>query len=563
MRYNALEERAAFRFTVHGAWLRNLRYFRASHCKLLKIFDYPRRKPRWNKKILIVLHFLSTMRYRVITALLVASVLLLIAAAGCTATTDEKNDPGAPADEAYARGLAEYEAANYRIAEERFAEAYALYTDAGNLDKARIARDAMFRANRTYSEYPFNRSAAEAALRESVPGITDENITDWLDTRAQTIISENETLYFCDVAGNYLYAHVDELQKLNALDFDYVARYAWSENRSGTGPYVNPVRYAGVERLEVPFEALPSTGVVKIWFPLPVETDAQRDVTVTNLSCPDFIVAGPFTTGDIGYVYYEIPAGAVNGNLVLSADIAFTSCEQVFDDIDPAKVGEYNTSDPEYLLYTASERNIELTGAVREKAREIVGNETNPHLQAQMIYYHIIETYPYSHVPHYSIDAREPKVAESTYMFETGHGDCGTQSTLFAAFCRSLGIPARTPGGYQMLLAGTPGTHFWAEYYLPGYGWVPNDVTIAETADWVVIPGEKRSAFKEYYAMNLDPARFVIQKNVDALMDPAIPDDVFVQRAVQQFPAVVCDTADYDLDYVWQEGFSISLAAVD
>ena len=155
-------------------------------------------------------------------------------------------------------------------------------------------------------EYPFNRSAAEAALAERVPGITDAAIADWLENRAQKIVSENETLYFDDVAGNYLYAHPDEMQKQNArdLDFGYIARYAWSEDQpEGTGPYVNPVRYAGVERLEIPREALPSSGVLKIWFPLPIETDSQRNVTVTNLSCPDYIVAGPFTTGPTGYVY--------------------------------------------------------------------------------------------------------------------------------------------------------------------------------------------------------------------------------------------------------------------
>ncbi|WP_292517811.1 transglutaminase-like domain-containing protein [Methanoculleus sp.] len=507
------------------------------------------------------------MNFRTVTALLAVSALLVIFAAGCTAATGEPKAPAAsPADEAYARGLAEYGAANYHVAEEHFAEAYALYAGAGDAEKALTARNAMFRANRTYIEYPLNRSAAEEALRESVPGITDENITGWLDNRAQKIVSGNETLYFYDVAGNYLYAHVDEMQKRNVrnLDFDYISRYAWSENRSeGIGPYVNPVRYAGVERLEVPYEALPPSGVLKIWFPLPVETDSQQNVTVTNLSAPDFIVAGPFTTGTIGYVYYEIPAGAVNGNLVLSADVAFTSYEQIFESIDPALVGEYNTSDPEYLLYTKSERNIEITDAVREKAREIVGNETNPHLQAQMIYRHIIETYPYSHVPHISLDTREPKVAESAHMFETDHGDCGTQSMLFAAFCRSLGIPARPLGGYQMLLAETPSPHFWAEYYLPGYGWVPNDVTVAEAADWVVIPDEKRTMFKDYYAANLDPARLVIQKNVDVPMDPALPEDAAVFRIVRQYPAVVSDTADYDLDLFWQEGFTISLAAID
>ncbi|MDV2482231.1 transglutaminase domain-containing protein [Methanoculleus sp. Wushi-C6] len=510
------------------------------------------------------------MNSNAVTALLTVSVLLILFAAGCTATTQEQGaldaSAASPADEAYARGLAEYADARYRVAEECFAEAYALYTDAGDSDRARIARDAMFRTNRTYIEYPLDRPAAEAALREKVPGIADEDIADWLENRAQKIVSENETLYFYDVAENYLYAHVDQMQKQNerGLDFDYVARYAWSENRSGkTGPYVNPVHYAGFERLEVPYEALPSSGVLKIWFPLPVETDSQRNITVTNLSCPDFIVAGPFTTGPIGYVYYEIPAGAVNGNLVLSADIDFISYEQIFDEIDPALVGEYNTSDPEYVLYTASERNIEITDAIREKALAIVGNETNPHLRAQMIYRYIIETYPYSHVPHLSLDSREPKVAESTHMFETGHGDCGTQSTLFSALCRSLGIPARAVGGYQMLIAETPGTHFWAEYYLPGYGWVPNDVTVAEIADWVVIPDAKRTAFKDYYAMNLDPTRFVIQKDVDAPMDPALPEEAAIFRFVRQYPAIVSDTAEYDLDLFSWDCFSVSLAAVE
>ncbi|WP_292406653.1 MULTISPECIES: transglutaminase-like domain-containing protein [unclassified Methanoculleus] len=179
------------------------------------------------------------------------------------------------------------------------------------------------------------------------------------------------------------------------------------------------------------------------------------------------------------------------------------------------------------------------------------------------MYRHIIETYPYSHVPHGSIDAREPKVAESTYMFETDHGDCGTQSMLFSAFCRSLGIPARAIGGYQMLQSETPGSHFWSEYYLPGYGWVPNDLTIAEAADYVVIPDEKRSAFKEYYATNLDPTRLVVQKNVDAPMDPALPEDAVIFRVVRQGPAIVSDTADYDIDLFSQERFSISLATVD
>ncbi len=502
------------------------------------------------------------MRYCATIVLLIAAALLLIASAGCTETSDVTTGASA-ADEAYSRGQTEYAAADYHAAEVSFAEAYTLASEAGDADTALAARYAMIRANRTVMEYPFNRSVAVAAMREKIPGITDGQIDDWLDNRAQTIVSDNEALYYESVAADYLYANCEEFRELFSaeMDFDYVARYALAEGHpEGPGPYVNPVRYAGAETLAIPHDALPATGVLRIWFPLPVGTESQQNVTVANLSHPEYIVNGPFTTGPIGYVYYEIPAREVPCNLTITAEIAFTSYEQRFD-VDPALVGEYDTSDPEYLLYTASERNIEITDAIREKALEIVGNETNPHLRAQRIYHYIIETYPYSHVPHGSLDARVPKVAESTHMFETGHGDCGTQSMLFSAFCRSLGIPARAIGGYQMLLADTPGTHFWAEYYLQGYGWVPCDPTVADVADWLTVPDEEREAFREYYAQNLDPTRFVIQKNVDAPMDPPLPDDAVVFRLVRQTPAIVADTADYDIDLACMACFSVNLTA--
>lgn len=507
------------------------------------------------------------MKYRQILIFLVISSLLLLISAGCIAESDNTGgdcaqSPSAAA-QAYARGEAEYAAADYRAAGESFAESFALYTKAGDPVNAQKARDAVFVANRTVMEYSLNDSAARAVLREKIPAISDADITDWLDNRAQKIVSDSETLYFTGTASNYLYAHFDDIQKLSGgmLDFGFLARYALAGKQAGDDPYVNPVRYTGVEELNISHDMLPATGTLGIWFPLPVETESQRDIVVSSLSYSEYIVTGPVSIGRIGYVYYEVPVGEISGDLVIRADIAFTSYEQLFE-VDPALVGEYDTGDPEYILYTASERNIEITDEVRAKALEIVGDETNPHLRAQKIYHFIIDTYPYSLVPHGSLDILEPKPAESTYMFHTGHGDCGTQSMLFSALCRSLGIPARAIGGYQMLLSDTPGTHFWAEYYLPGYGWVPNDPTVAEIADWVDISEADRSAFKEYYATNLDPARLVIQKNVDAPMDPSLPDDAVIFRLVRQQPAIVSATADYDIDLLGTNWFTITVTGV-
>jgi transglutaminase-like putative cysteine protease len=144
-------------------------------------------------------------------------------------------------------------------------------------------------------------------------------------------------------------------------------------------------------------------------------------------------------------------------------------------------------------------------------------------------------------------------------MFTTGRGDCGTQSMLFSAFCRSLGIPARATGGYQMLLQDAPSPHFWAEYYLPEYGWVPVDPTVAEGADWFDVPEEDRIAYKRYYGTNIDPARLVIQKNVDANVEPDYPKDAAIFRLVRQYPAIISDVSMEDMELIAMGSFKIDL----
>jgi len=499
-----------------------------------------------------------------------AAAFLLILFAGCTengsdasgAVSDSHIQVKASADALYKSGVAEYDAGNYSAAAEYFDEARGLYESIGLSEDALAAKKKIFSSRRCVLEYSLNETEAKDALRENVPAITDEEISDWLSNSAQKLVSGGETLYFSETAFNYLHEHYEILQKMpGGIDFDYISREVLSGRKpDGDSPYFNPVYYTGTENFVLSGDVLKDTGTVQIWLPLPVETESQTNVSVSNLSYSEYIAYGPVTDGQIGYVYYEIPAEKIDGDLVITADIGFKSYEQGFY-VDPENVLPYNTTDPEYILYTQSARNIEINDDVKAKALEVVGDETNPYNQAVMIYNHIIETYPYSYVPHFSLDTIEPKTALSTHMFETGHGDCGTQSTLFSAMCRSLGIPARTIGGMQML-GKRPGNHFWAEYYIEGYGWIPCDPTAADDADWVDIDDERRAEWKEYFAHNLDNTRFVIQKDVDAEMTPAIPDDAVVFRLARQTPAVIYDDSDADIDFASLDSYSVDLRVV-
>ncbi|MDD1728228.1 MAG: transglutaminase domain-containing protein [Methanospirillum sp.] len=130
---------------------------------------------------------------------------------------------------------------------------------------------------------------------------------------------------------------------------------------------------------------------------------------------------------------------------------------------------------------------------------------------------------------------------------------------LFSALCSSIGIPARSAGGYQ-LVPRLAGTHFWAEFYLPGYGWIPADVTIAESADWAYNKtDEERDLFKDYYFGSLDPYRYTIQNDVDVPFTPDTGDDNILKIAHQK-PATVCTESKENVELLglgyWNITFS-------
>lgn len=487
--------------------------------------------------------------------LLVLSVILI---AGCI-SEQHSGTPASTADALSARADQEYAAANYRTAAEFYRLARENFTAEGNTAKALLARDGTSRSDRMIMEFPYNQTVMRQVLVKAYPDIPAETREAWLKgSDTITITSDGETLYFEDTAANILFHNMTLMKKTLAAGkstpfYDQLAPFVFAPVNASQVPYGGPVTWLGSEKISVPANELPAKGTLKIWLPMPIESGSQTSVTIVSIEPAQYLKSTTGTNGDIGIAYLEVPLEEVNGSFMnVTAVYRFTQHEQRFI-IDPVKVLPYNTSSPAYRKFTSSSPNIAVTPEIRAKAKEIVGNETNPYLQAQKIYWYIVDTLPYSHVPHTKLSTQG--TPESEYVFTTGLGDCGTQSTYFAALCRALGIPARTTGGYQ-LVPGSAGTHFWAEYYLEGYGWIPVDVTVAEAADWSYNANdEERHQFKAYYFGSLDPYRYIIQNDADQPLTPD-PGNAVLIRSVFQTPAAVCDTCPDDAELLLARHFT-------
>jgi transglutaminase-like putative cysteine protease len=75
-----------------------------------------------------------------------------------------------------------------------------------------------------------------------------------------------------------------------------------------------------------------------------------------------------------------------------------------------------------------------------------------------------------------------PGGATARKTYDIRAGECGAHSFLLAAFCRSVGIPARVVWGcmYTPQNGGSFGQHGWNEIYMGEAGWVPVDATATE-----------------------------------------------------------------------------------
>jgi len=221
---------------------------------------------------------------------------------------------------------------------------------------------------------------------------------------------------------------------------------------------------------------------VKWWIAIPDDERHQDvlDLTVTSAPGTWSIVTEPDRANRFLLVEVANP-----GADSLSATVEFTlRRESVFADIDPDKVGPI--TDTHRRLFVDELRRdapmMAATPAVLKMANEACGTETNVARQVSLLLAAVADR-----VNHYSIDPNVPKCSpgDAEACMEKGGGCCTDLHALFIACARARGIPARLQMGYRLREPNAgkevdPGYRCWAEYFLPGYGWVPTDIVEAD-----------------------------------------------------------------------------------
>lgn len=185
------------------------------------------------------------------------------------------------------------------------------------------------------------------------------------------------------------------------------------------------------------------------------------------------------------FLYLDL---AATGKPTLEATVEFTLRRRsAFVDVDPKKVGAI--TDQQRPMFAADlsrdAPHMVVDEGITKTANEVCGSETNLAIQARKLLDYVADF-----ADHYSKDPTKPKcgVGDACNCIANKGGCCTDMHSLFIALARARGIPARLQMGYrvqQKNLGKTvdPGYRCWAEYFLPGYGWVPADVVEGDAKD--------------------------------------------------------------------------------
>lgn len=158
-------------------------------------------------------------------------------------------------------------------------------------------------------------------------------------------------------------------------------------------------------------------------------------------------------------------------------------------ELDPDKVSK---EQPTFCLEEQAP-HIMFTPYLKELAKELMGDETNPVIIARRFYDFVTTKVMYSYMREYFTIECIPE-----YCAVNLKGDCGVQALLFITLCRIAGIPAKWQAGLYATDYYT-GCHDWAQFYIAPYGWVYADCSFGGSA-W----RDGQTERWNYYFGNLD-----------------------------------------------------------
>lgn len=240
------------------------------------------------------------------------------------------------------------------------------------------------------------------------------------------------------------------------------------KNKYGTKTYTDTRTYQLVSEVEIAdfLAEIPNTFFLQM--PFPQKTETQRTVTISSVQPEPFV---PAYQGASIYRFYNVESGS---KIQIRQEYS-VSRSRVETNVNVASLRTAGRNNPLlYAAYTESDDFLPADNAViKRTCRQIIGSETNPYIKAKRIYTFLTS----------EIKVRESRTVDAGMSIITAleekNGGAYDLALLFCTLARAADIPAVPTAGLLVDSEQKAVMHWWAEFYVNGFGWVPVDPALA------------------------------------------------------------------------------------
>ena len=274
-------------------------------------------------------------------------------------------------------------------------------------------------------------------------------------------------------------------------------------NRPGTKTFHDKRSYIVSVSVSVQTGATEIPNTLYLWVPRPAASSSQRNTELLSSSMEPFI---DNYKGTSLFKLENLPSsGEKRLNLMWKTDVySIETAVRLYSIRQEA-------NSPARDVYTRSTAQLPADDPrVKNQAMAILGREPNAYTKAQRIYEWMLKEFVFS---------PESKGDIFTAL-DKKQADFYTAALVYCALLRSAGIPCLPIAGVLVSRNQQTMNHWWAEFWIDGFGWIPADPVMGAGA----IPAQFGDAPNKasYYFGNIDSQRIAFSRDFSSLaqMDP-------------------------------------------
>jgi len=241
-----------------------------------------------------------------------------------------------------------------------------------------------------------------------------------------------------------------------------------------------------------------------LWIPRPAVSAAQRNIEILASNVE------PFVDRFRGTSLFKLDN--LSANSTMQVRISWkTDVYSVETTILPHTIRQ-ETQSPFNGTYTQSTAQLPSDNPrIKNQAAAIVGRERNPYLKAQRMYEWMLA----------SNFVWENQLEGDVFtMLDTKQADSYLAALLYCALLRSVEVPCQPVAGVLVNRNRQTMHHYWVEFWIDGFGWVPVDPAMGAGA--IPAPFGIQANRAAYYFGNIDSQRIAFSRGFINLspMDP-------------------------------------------